>query len=581
MDTFRPPDEHMAAELERIVAERDRLACELSAAKAPPPCGTAGGPDAMPEADLLAVFRALPDNLLLLTPTFQMVDATDVRLAATMTRREDIVGKALFDVFPDNPDNEDAVGASNLHASLARVLETRAPHEMALQRYDLRRPDGSFEERYWRPLNVPVLGPDGEVRYIVHRVEDATAQVRLEANEAARRSEKEAARAAEQGWSARLLEKIEELEAAQADLKAVLDTSISGIALLEAVRDERGAIVNFRIRLVNPAGERLVGKTQAQLQGTMLLENWPGHAEAGLFDLYARVADTGEPGELEVFYQAEGLGMWLSLSVVKVGDGVAATFTDVTERKNASMRIEAQIEALRQADQMKDQFLGILSHELRTPINAIMGFGSIMADGLAGALSASQAAFVGKILDSADALLALVNDLLDMSRVQAGKFALDWQTVALPGLVSHTLGALGASATAKGLTLVDEVPDELPPLRADAGRVSQVLANLVTNAIKYSSAGGVITVRAVAEGGWMRVEVADTGLGVPAEHQSRIFEAFTQVDMSNTRKAGGVGLGLSIVKALVEAHGGEVGVRSAGQGCGSTFYFTLPLAPGA
>lgn len=568
--------------LQQAMAKRDRLASDLMAARLEVnrlrerlQQALAG---ATPEQDFQAVFRASPDVLLLLTPDFHMVDASDARVKATAVPREEFAGRCLFDVFPDNPANEDAIGQTNLRASLMRVLETRQPHEMALQRYDLARPDGTFEERYWLPLNVPVLGPEGEVRYIIHRVEDATTTVKLAASEADRAREQEQAQQAEERANQQLMEKVAELEVAHGMLNGVLASAVSGIAVLKAIRDGEGRIADFAVQLLNPAGERLLGVSDQQSRGQSLLTRWPGQVETGLFDLYVQVTNTGIPGEKELYYGQEGYDFWLNMSVAKVGDGVAVTFTDITERQVAAARIASQLETLRQVDQLKDQFLGILSHELRTPINAIMGFSSVMADGLAGALSPEQATYVGKILDSSDALLGLVNDLLDMSRVQAGKFALDLQMVEVAPLVRTALAGLAVEAVNKGLSVVCEVPPDLPAIQADPIRLSQVLDNLVTNAIKYTPEGGVITTRAALRGETIRVEVADTGLGVSPEHQARIFDPFTQVDMTSTRAWGGVGLGLSIVKALVEAHGGEVGVESEGEGHGSTFWFTLPLA---
>jgi signal transduction histidine kinase len=576
------PNEQLRVVLQQAKAKRRRLASDLMAARMEMNRLRERLQQAMAAAaaqeDFQAVFRASPDILLLLTPDFHMVDASEVRVKATNVPREDIAGRYLFDVFPDNPDNEDAIGKSNLHASLVRVLQTRQPDEMALQRYDLARPDGTFEERYWRPLNVPVLGPDGEVRYIIHRVEDATTTMQLAASEADRAREHDQAQQAQALANTQLMEKVAELEVAHDMLDGVLKSAVSGIVVLKAIRDAHGRITNFTIRLLNPAGEKIIGKGLQQLQGTTVLDNWPGHAQAGLFDLYVRVADTGIPGEMELHYASEGFDMWLSVSVVKVGDdGVAITFTDTTERQLTAARIASQLEALRQADQMKDQFLGILSHELRTPINAIMGFSSVMADGLAGDMNPDQTRYVGKILDSSDALLGLVNDLLDMSRVQAGKFALDLQTVAVAPLVRTALAGLAVEAINKGLSVACEVPPDLPAIQGDPQRLSQVLDNMITNAIKYTPEGGVITTHAAVRGDVIRVEVADTGLGVSADQQARIFQPFTQVDMTTTRARGGVGLGLSIVKALVEAHGGEVGVESAGEGHGSMFWFTLPL----
>jgi signal transduction histidine kinase len=258
--------------------------------------------------------------------------------------------------------------------------------------------------------------------------------------------------------------------------------------------------------------------------------------------------------------------------------GLITVGFEVTDHVLARQKNEQLVENLQRADKLKDQFLGIVSHELRTPLNAIQGFGSILADGIAGELSAEQAGYVHKILDSSDVLLSLVDELLDVSRMQAGKFTLERQPVEVSALVREVLAERGTTALQKGLSLVNEVPAELPKVDADPRRVRQVLSNLLTNAIKYTPAGGTVTLKAQVEDDTMRVAVGDTGIGISEDQRRRIFDAFTQVDMSNTRQVGGVGLGLYIVKALVEAHGGEVGVDSA-MGQGSRFWFTLPLRP--
>ena len=264
-------------------------------------------------------------------------------------------------------------------------------------------------------------------------------------------------------------------------------------------------------------------------------------------------------------------------------DGVLVLANEVSDRVEQDRERERlqreRIEALEQADRLKDQFLAILSHELRTPLNAIHGFGSILEDGVAGELSPDQAALAGKILASADHLLGLVDDLLDLSRVQAGRFQIARRPIDPAGPIREAIAAHLPAARQKRQALHDALPDGLPPVLADARRLAQVVANLVGNAVKYTPDGGTVTVRARTEGPMLRVEVVDDGIGIAADQHERVFQTFTQVDMTSTRPNGGVGLGLSIVKALVESHGGAVGVASA-PGAGATFWFTLPLAQG-
>jgi signal transduction histidine kinase len=175
-------------------------------------------------------------------------------------------------------------------------------------------------------------------------------------------------------------------------------------------------------------------------------------------------------------------------------------------------------------------------------------------------------------------LLVLINDLLDSSRIQAGKFVLSPAAIDFEAIAQSTVSILEPLAHKRQLQLRYSAPSQLPPLVADEQRIGQILTNLINNAIKFSGQGGTIAVVAQPNEDHLLVEVSDTGIGIAQSDIERLFMPFTQVDMTNTRRAGGAGLGLSIVKALVEAHGGEIGVRST-LGEGSTFFFTLPFAP--
>ncbi|MDB5100863.1 MAG: Sensory transduction histidine kinase [Cyanobacteria bacterium RYN_339] len=258
-------------------------------------------------------------------------------------------------------------------------------------------------------------------------------------------------------------------------------------------------------------------------------------------------------------------------------DGLLLMSQDASARVRGEQLQAEQIAQLQQVDRLKDEFLSILSHELRTPINAVMGFASILDDEVAGPLTADQHRYAQRILTSADVLLALIDDLLDMSRIQAGKFSLSPQGIQIADAVGSALATLAPLAAQKRQELRTELPADLPTLLADPQRVSQVITNLVGNAIKFGPEGSQIAIRARRLDGHVRVEVQDQGEGIPAADVPRLFKRFTQLDTGNRRRAGGTGLGLSIVKALVEAHGGEAGVESE-PGQGATFWFTLPVA---
>ncbi len=246
------------------------------------------------------------------------------------------------------------------------------------------------------------------------------------------------------------------------------------------------------------------------------------------------------------------------------------------ELEAKSSQLESANVALRELDRLKDQFLSVVSHELRTPINAIMGFGSILDDEVVGSLTSEQHRYLESILTGADTLLNLVNDLLDMSRIQAGKFSLDPHMISFEEVASAVMFNLDPLAKKKDLKVISRIDAGLPVICADAQRLSQILTNLIHNAIKFSPAGREIEVWASVAGDWLTAQVVDHAEGIAPEDLPRLFRQFGQLDTRSTRRFGGTGLGLSIAKALVESHGGQIGVQSK-VGSGSTFWFTLPL----
>jgi Amt family ammonium transporter len=295
-----------------------------------------------------------------------------------------------------------------------------------------------------------------------------------------------------------------------------------------------------------------------------------------LWNRYVQVVQTGVPFEGDYCLDPVEPVRWFRVLAIKVAGGIAITLSDISQRKRMEAQILAQLEELKQADEMKNQFLGIISHELRTPLNAIMGFASILEDDIAGSLNESQRFYISKVTVGSDVLLSLVDNLLDMSRIQAGKFSVEPSLCAFTPLVADTLASLQSIAGTRNMK--NEVPDGLPPIPMDKHRITQVLTNLIANAIKFTPLDGTIAVRARIVNGYLRCDVTDTGVGISPTDIDRIFDVFVQVNMSTTRNAGGTGLGLTISKTLVEAHGGTMGVESE-EGKGSTFWFTLPLAP--
>jgi len=231
------------------------------------------------------------------------------------------------------------------------------------------------------------------------------------------------------------------------------------------------------------------------------------------------------------------------------------------------------------ASQHKSEFLANMSHELRTPLNAIIGFSEVLDDRMFGELNEKQAEYIRIILASGRHLLSLINDILDLSKVEAGRMELELGTFNLRMALENALTLIRERATRNGLALELTVDETLEDVVADERKLKQVLLNLLSNAVKFTPAGGRIDVRALPANGTVEVSVTDTGVGIAPEDQAAIFEEFRQVGQA-ARKREGAGLGLALARKFVELHGGRLWVKSE-VGGGSTFTFTLPVSPHA
>ncbi len=229
------------------------------------------------------------------------------------------------------------------------------------------------------------------------------------------------------------------------------------------------------------------------------------------------------------------------------------------------------------ASQYKSEFLAKMSHQLRTPLTAIIGFCEVLKTGMDGELNPDQAADVRQIDTSGQILLELVNDILDLAKIEAGKIVISRQEVDLSSVADQVISTLYQAAESKALKLASEISPAAKTVMADPTSVREILTNLVSNAVKFTPAGS-ITIRTMAVGPMAEISVIDTGIGMAQDVHDRIFEEFRQADDTISRTYGGTGLGLSIARKLVELQGGRIGVESQ-PGKGSRFWFTLPIQP--
>jgi signal transduction histidine kinase len=243
------------------------------------------------------------------------------------------------------------------------------------------------------------------------------------------------------------------------------------------------------------------------------------------------------------------------------------------ELRRKNYQLEQQNLAIQEANRLKTEFVSMVSHELRTPLTSIQGYAELLLEDKR--IDEAQRESLTSVKKNSDRLLGLINDLLDLSRMEAGRLDLHRTSLDLARLIPEVAGSLRPLIEAKRQQLRIDLGDALPPVWADADRVTQILTNLISNAHKYTLAEGSITVAARRDDGFVRVDISDTGIGLSPEDQARLFTKYFRAHDRSPQAAGGTGLGLVITRLLVELHGGRITVSSA-PGRGSTFSFSLP-----
>ncbi len=356
---------------------------------------------------------------------------------------------------------------------------------------------------------------------------------------------------------------VREAERARGESRAVLDAA--GEAIVLVAPDGRLLSINGRFtELFGVSEDMIVGRRFGDVRAVVL------RAFADPAAFFTRVAGTAVDAEArftEILEQRWPQQRQLELCSTPVrGQGAEHigrlyAFRDVTHE--------------REVDRMKTEFVSMVSHELRTPLTSIKGYVDLLLDGEVGPLAPEQAEFLSIVRNNAGNLVALINDLLDISRIESGKVELHPATVDVAPLVRGVAGALRPQLAGKQQSLTLDLPEEPACVLGDAGRITQIITNLLSNAHKYTPIGGHVTVSVHAEDGHVRIDVCDTGVGLSPAEQAQIFTRFYRAHNRTTQDAGGTGLGLAITRSLVELHGGVITVASA-PGEGSTFSVSLP-----
>jgi PAS domain S-box-containing protein len=368
----------------------------------------------------------------------------------------------------------------------------------------------------------------------------------------------------------------DELKARAEALEQLVSNSPVGISINGAADRKIRFVNDTMVRFMGLAREEMVGRTSVELG---LVGSW--EERKPLLDM---MRERGFVRDFEVKVRTMHGDRHVALFINPVnyrGEACLLThFYDITERRQleeARRQLERdEVEALRDANRLKSEFLASMSHELRTPLNAIIGFGEVLEAGEVGPVVPKQKEFLTDIVQSGRHLLHLINDILDLSKVEAGKMEFRPESLDPGALARGVAEVLQTSLGERRVRLEVEVDESLGSVTLDPGRLKQVLYNFLSNALKFSPEGGLVRLSLVADSAaTFRIQVDDAGPGIRAEDLSRLFGAFEQLAVSGRRLGGGTGLGLALTKQMVEAQGGHVGVRSS-PGQGSTFFAVLP-----
>ena len=406
---------------------------------------------------------------------------------------------------------------------------------------------GTFGRRLYEYIFVPVIGDNGEVEAVAGTTRDVTE--RRQAEEALRESE--------------------------GRFRNLFDSMDEGFCVVEMLDDGAGRPADYRFLEANPTFERHTGFKNAV--GRTIRELVPDH-DAHWFETYGAVAATGQPARF--VNEAKAMGRWYDVYAYRLGGPdsrrVAILFTDITDRKRAEDDLRQMAADLSEADQRKDEFLATLAHELRNPLAPIRNSLQILKMPRVDAETAQRSRDMME--RQVHHLVRLVDDLLDVSRVMRGKIELRRERVELATVVARAVEMAQPLIDAQGHELTVSLPPESLPLDADPVRLAQVVGNLLTNAAKYTETKGRIWLTAQREGAQAVLRVRDTGIGIAPDILPKVFDLFVQVDHAATKSQGGLGIGLTLVKNLVEMHHGTVKASSTGLGKGSEFVVRLPLS---
>jgi PAS domain S-box-containing protein len=522
------------------------------------------------------LFESGPGLYLVLSADFTIVGVSDAYLRATLTKRDEIIGRGIFDVFPDNPDDPDASGVTNLSASLNSVLRTGEPDTMAIQQYDIRKPDGTFEERFWSPVNQPIFDDDHRLICILHKVEDVTEFMRLQKlvktndrlSERVRQTEAEIfVRAQEiQHINHRLQKEIEEREKAEQkerEMAGMFSTLFYKSPAMNALSDgNTGRYINVNDNYAAFCGftrEEMIGKTAVDLD----LVIHSKEREQGLHSIAKEGSVRDVPIQLRIH---DGSIRWISTSAHAIDINgktcFMATMIDVTQRKKTEQQLEALNEEL-------EAFTYSVSHDLRAPLRIMDGYADILISDYKDKFDEEGFRTMMTIKSNARRMGQLIDDLLNLSHIGRKEFVSEFTNM---NQLVHDVVREHFSGT--GVRAQIQVAD-LEPANGDINLLRQVWINLISNAVKYSGKQDrpVVSIRSSREPGTIIYTVEDNGVGFDLKYATKLFGVFQRLHKPTEFE--GTGVGLALIHRIITRHHGKIWAE-AEKGKGATFHFSLP-----
>ncbi|WP_442591834.1 PAS domain-containing sensor histidine kinase [Pedobacter sp. AW31-3R] len=531
-----------------------------------------------PSSDTLRALETAPSMFLVLSPDLYILTASDLYLEATKTERELIIGRYIFDAFPENPELPDADGVKNISASLQEVLRTKKRHVMNFQRYDV--PDvsapGKFMTRYWDPSHTPVLDDEGEISYIVQLATNVTDQVLL-GNQLAQSRSAQAESALEVSSLTSKLDLAEqellslnfnlekqvgqrtvELKNSEENLQAAFDAADLGSCSLDLKTGQAEMSPRYRSLYGLPTSGEITWEMVTAAVEPEFLD------EVNLAMNNAMRNGTPVDSTYAIRHLQTGERRWMRVAGKVRPDGgggfshIYAVVMDVTVQK--------------EDEQRKNDFIAMVSHELKTPLTSITGYAQVLGKVFENSGDELTYRLLEKMQRQLKKMSVMINGFLNVSRLEAGKINLEVQRFDMAGLMAEIAEEFAATISSHEIAFAD-VQQIL--VDADRDKIGHVMNNLISNAVKYSPLGAPIVVNCKVQGKEVVFSVRDQGIGVNTQDLPKLFDRYYRVPGKQIDMVSGFGIGLYLSAEIISRHGGRIWAESE-IGKGSTFYFSIP-----